>query len=38
MGTTKLGQMGQTRASALSCEVDVREEVREVTMCFLKEL
>jgi hypothetical protein len=36
--TAKPGQMGQTRAPALSCEADVRDEAREITRCFFNDL
>jgi len=36
IGTSKPGQMGQTRGPALSREVDVREETREAARCFFK--
>ena len=36
MATAKPGQMGQTRAPALSREADVREEAREAARCFFK--
>ena len=38
MSTTKPGQMGQTRATALSRESDVREETRESARCFFNDL
>ena len=38
MSTTKPGQMGQTRATTLSRESDVREEARESARCFFKDL
>ena len=38
MSTTKSGQMGQTRATALSRESDVREEARESARCFFNDL
>ncbi len=38
MATAKPGQMGQTRAPALSREADVREETREAARCFFNDL
>ena len=38
MSTTKPGQMGQTRATTLSRESDVREEARESARCFFNDL
>jgi hypothetical protein len=38
MSTTKPGQMGQTRATALSRESDVREKTRESARCFFNDL
>jgi hypothetical protein len=38
MSTANPGQMGQTRASVLSREADVREEARETSKCFCNDL